>query len=55
MCVCVCVLQVYERKGSLLIYRTHNIMFATSARERIHRMLLVLRLSSKLIKRDFCA
>ena len=30
-----------------LIYRTHKIMIATGAHESIHRMLSVLRLSSK--------
>ena len=30
-----------------LIYRTHEIMMATSAHKSIHRMLSVLRLSSK--------
>ena len=46
--------QLYDRKWSLLIYRTHKIMIATSTHESIHRMLSIVRLSSKW-KRGFCA
>ena len=38
---------LYDRKRSLLIHRTYKIMIATSAHESLHRMLSVLRLSSK--------
>ena len=38
---------LYDRKRSLLIYRIHKLMIATSAHESIHRILSVLRLSSK--------
>ena len=42
---------LYDRKRSLLIYRTHKIMIATGADKSIHRMLSVPRLSSKWKKR----
>ena len=38
---------LYDRKRSLLIYRTQKIMIATRVHESIHRKLSVLRLSSK--------
>ena len=38
---------LYDRKRSLLIYHTHKIMIATCAHESIHRILSLLRLSSK--------
>ena len=38
---------LYDRKRSLLIYRTQKIMIPTSVHESIHWMLSVLRLSSK--------
>ena len=38
---------LYDRKRSLLIYRTHKIIIPTNVHESIHRMLSVLRRSSK--------
>ena len=45
---------IYDQKRSLLIYRTQKIMIPTSTHESIHRMLSMLRLSSKWKKELLC-